>query len=49
MDEIVLPLDSLPPGRYTPVVGLYELSSGNRLLVPGIPANEVALTAIKKE
>ncbi len=43
VDELVLPLDQLPPGEYTPVVGLYELSSGARLATPGQPANEIAL------
>jgi hypothetical protein len=42
-DELVLPLDSLPPGVYTPVVGLYDLTTGARLTVPAVPANEVAL------
>ncbi len=42
-DELVLPLDSLPSGEYTLIVGLYELDSDARLTVPGSPANEVAL------
>ncbi len=42
-DELVLPLESLPPGEYTPVVGLYDLITGARLTVPDIPTNEVAL------
>jgi hypothetical protein len=47
VDEITLPLMELPPGDYTPVVGLYELATGNRLAVPGVPANEVALEAMQ--
>ncbi|MCB0156155.1 MAG: hypothetical protein KDF65_15270, partial [Anaerolineae bacterium] len=46
VDELTLPLTALPPGRYTPVVGLYDPASGNRLLTPGLPANEVALKSI---
>jgi hypothetical protein len=46
VDEIVLPLDQVVPGDYTPVVGLYELASGDRLPTPGHPANEVALQPV---
>jgi hypothetical protein len=49
VDEIILPLNQVAPGNYTPVVGLYELASGNRLLTPGLPANEVALQPIHIE
>jgi hypothetical protein len=42
-DEISLPLTDIAPGRYTPVVGLYNLTTGERLAVPGNPANEIAL------
>ena len=48
-DEITLPLDHLSPGQFTPVVGLYDPASGSRLTVPGVPANEVALTPIRVE
>jgi hypothetical protein len=46
-DEITLSLDNLPPGRYTPVVGLYHPVTGQRLLTPGHPANEVALEPLE--
>ncbi len=43
-DEIDMPLPpDLPPGQYTPVVGLYDFTTGQRLAVPGNPANEIAL------
>jgi len=45
-DELVLPLDRLAPGEYTPVVGLYQLADGARLAVPGQPANEIALKPV---
>jgi hypothetical protein len=47
VDEIVMPFDGVSPGQYTPTVGLYELATGNRLVVPGIPANEIALEPIQ--
>lgn len=47
VDELILPLDQVAPGDYTPVVGLYELTSGNRLPVPGVAANEVVLQPIR--
>jgi 4-amino-4-deoxy-L-arabinose transferase-like glycosyltransferase len=49
VDEIVLPLSEVSPGRYTPIVGLYESPAGPRLTVPGTPANEVALEPIQME
>jgi hypothetical protein len=49
VDEIILPLSEVSPGRYTPVVGLYESPAGPRLTVPGTPANEVALEPIQVE
>lgn len=47
VDEIALPLVEVPPGRYTPVVGLYNLATGDRLAVPGNPANEIALEPVE--
>lgn len=47
VDEIALPLSGLPPGDYTPVLGLYELATGNRLATPGQAANELRLTPIQ--
>jgi hypothetical protein len=47
IDEISLPLDNVSPGRYTPVVGLYNLATGERLLVPGNPNNEISLESIE--
>jgi hypothetical protein len=49
VDEVTLSLADLPPGEYRPVVGLYELTTGARLAVPGIPANELALDPIQLE
>jgi hypothetical protein len=49
VDEVTLPLGELPPGEYWPVVGLYEFSTGTRLTVPGVPANELALDPIQLE
>jgi hypothetical protein len=46
VDDITLPLDGVPPGRYTPVIGLYEPVSGGRLSTPGNPANEFALEPV---
>ena len=49
VDEMVLPLAGLTAGEYTPVVGLYEFTTGARLPVPGNPANEINLNAIVLE
>jgi hypothetical protein len=49
VDEVTLSLAELPPGEYQPVVGLYELATGARLAVPGVPANELALDPIQLE
>jgi hypothetical protein len=49
IDEIILPLDQVGPGEYTPVVGLYELATGARVPVPGNPANEVSLAPVVLE
>jgi hypothetical protein len=37
---------ALPPG-YQIVVGLYDFQTGQRLTVPGNPANEVQLTDVE--
>lgn len=47
VDEITLPLAGLPPGEYTPVVGLYEFATGSRLATPGQAANELPLRPIQ--
>ncbi|HXV43597.1 MAG TPA: hypothetical protein VEC96_11090, partial [Anaerolineae bacterium] len=48
VDEISLPLNGeAPPGRYTPVIGLYNLTTGERLTVPDNPANEIALEPVE--
>ncbi|MCB0176370.1 MAG: hypothetical protein KDJ97_38080, partial [Anaerolineae bacterium] len=44
-DELTLPLDDVPPGRYTPVIGLYNFTTGDRLPTEN-PANEVTLEPI---
>jgi hypothetical protein len=49
VDEIILPLDQVGPGEYTPVVGLYEYATGVRLPIRGVPANEVVLQPIRLE
>jgi hypothetical protein len=43
VDEIILPLGNIQPGQYTPVVGLYNFETGERLLTPGNSANEIPL------
>jgi hypothetical protein len=48
VDEIILPLTDVPPGRYTPVVGLYNLATGERLATPDNPANEIALEPVER-
>lgn len=46
-DEITLPLPAVPPaGTYQVVVGMYDGQTGQRLTVPGNPANEVKLTDV---
>jgi hypothetical protein len=43
-DEIIIPLpDNLPAGVYQIVIGLYDFQTGQRLVVPDNPANEVVL------
>ncbi|MBN1992892.1 MAG: glycosyltransferase family 39 protein [Anaerolineae bacterium] len=46
IDEIILPLDQLPAGQYTPVIGLYDLTTGARLPTVDIPENELRLESI---
>jgi hypothetical protein len=46
VDEMILPLDQVEPGEYTPVIGLYEFKSGLRLPVPGQPDNELKLAPV---
>ncbi len=48
VDTITLPIDTLPNGSYTPVIGLYDPISGNRLSVNNIPDNEVRLEKVTK-
>ncbi len=48
-DEINLSVADVPPGEYTPVVGLYNFVDGVRLTVPGIPANEISLPPVRVE
>jgi len=43
-DEIIVPVpDDLPAGAYQLVVGMYDFNTGQRLVAPGNPANEVVL------
>jgi len=47
-DEIRLTLPAaLPPGEYSLVVGLYDLNTGLRLVVPENPENSLTLTETK--
>jgi hypothetical protein len=47
-DEITVALPpELPAEEYKIVIGLYDFYTGQRLLVPGNPANEVQLTSVK--
>ena len=45
-DERRVLLDSLPPGRYDLVVGLYDLNSGVRLPVEGVPNQDIQLQSV---
>lgn len=46
VDEITLPVAGVPPGTYTPVVGLYDFATGGRLPVEGMPDNELRLESV---
>jgi hypothetical protein len=47
-DQISIPLPAeLPAGKYELMVGWYDLRTGQRLTVPGDPANEVKLTDVE--
>jgi hypothetical protein len=46
VDEIVLPLHDLPPGEYTPVIGLYDFTTGARLPLGSGPDTELHLESI---
>jgi hypothetical protein len=47
-DEITVSWPAkLPAGKYQLVVGLYDFQSGQRLTVPGNPANEISLTNVE--
>jgi 4-amino-4-deoxy-L-arabinose transferase-like glycosyltransferase len=43
IDQLTLPLTDVPPGNYTPVIGLYDFTTGQRLPIPNHPANELPL------
>ena len=47
VDDITLPVAEIPAGRYTPVVGLYNFATGERLAVPDHPANEIPLEQVE--
>jgi len=47
VDKTSLPLDNVPSGTYTLAVGLYDPVTGERLPVPGNPANEVLLETVE--
>lgn len=47
-DEITIPSPAAPvTGTYQIVVGMYDFQTGQRLVVPGNPANEVVLTGVE--
>jgi 4-amino-4-deoxy-L-arabinose transferase-like glycosyltransferase len=46
IDEITLPVDQVPPGQYTPVIGLYDRAADTRLPIEGIPENELRLESV---
>jgi hypothetical protein len=46
VDEIVLPLENVPPGEYTPVIGLYDFSTGARLSLTASSENELHLESV---
>jgi hypothetical protein len=47
-DTILLPLpDKLPANGYKLVVGLYDFQTGQRLVVPDNPANEIVILEVK--
>jgi hypothetical protein len=45
-DEIILPVDNVSSGLYTPVIGLYNLETGARLPIIGVPDNELHLEQV---
>jgi hypothetical protein len=46
-DEVIIPLpNGLPPGEYSLVIGLYDLTDGTRLTVPHSINNEIELDAL---
>ena len=47
VDQFSLSAAGVPAGRYTPVIGLYHFGSGERLLTPDHPANEIALEPVE--
>jgi hypothetical protein len=47
VDEILLPLSDVPSGRYIPVVGLYNFTTGDRLLTSDNAAGEIALEPVE--
>jgi hypothetical protein len=47
VDEITVPLNGqLPLGQYTPVIGLYDFATGDRVPAAGLPENELRLESI---
>ena len=46
VDEIILPVDGVPAGQYTPVIGLYNLDTGVRLPIVNVPDGELPLKRI---
>lgn len=48
-DNFSIPLDTLTGGLYSVVVGLYNIETGERLIVPGNPENALLLDQIEIE
>ncbi|MEM7344859.1 MAG: hypothetical protein AAF485_11505, partial [Chloroflexota bacterium] len=47
VDQLILPIEQVSAGEYTPVIGLYDFQTGIRLATDGIPENEVRLESIR--
>jgi 4-amino-4-deoxy-L-arabinose transferase-like glycosyltransferase len=46
VDHVVLPLDHLKESQHDLFIGLYDLTTGNRLVVPNNPADEILISAL---
>jgi hypothetical protein len=46
VDKIILPLEGIPSGEYTPVIGLYDFTTGARLPILDSLENELRLESV---